>query len=240
MRIACCICVVVILLLSRPIRATDAPAPVESFVTAHLAGKVTDADGKALRGVKVFFNRATGAPMDLSPEALRELSALTDVNGRYELTLRPRGGPLVVREVFADLEDFVRGTQMMTSLSIGLRAGDTATVDFVLNPGQVVGGDVRIPLNQAQLAAGVRENEIKHVLLVDGPAFSGLTANARAYTTQPGEYCFEIYLPPGKYSLKVIDSADPLELSDVTRGTRSLVVQPEPVRVDRRRGRCCV
>ncbi|HEX4793964.1 MAG TPA: S41 family peptidase [Humisphaera sp.] len=225
MRIACFICFVVTVVLSRPIFAEDAPAAAENFATAHLAGNVVDADGKPLRGVKVFFNRATGAPMDMGPAALRGLSALTDERGHYELTLRFKGGPLVVREVFADLDEFVRGAH--DALSLALRAGDTATVDFVLHPGQAVSGDVRIPPDDRQLAAGERENQIKHILLVDGPALSGLTANARAYSTQPGGH-FEIYLPPGKYSLKVIGSADPLELTDITPGQRNLVLASEP------------
>lgn len=224
MRVASCIGLVAFLLLVCRVHA-QLPATAEKYVTAHLAGTVTAADGKPIAGADVFFNRATDAPMDLSPAALRAMRVTTDAKGHYEMPLRFIGGPLVIREVFAQMKDFTRCAH--DDLSIAVRAGDTATVDFVLYPGRIVSGDVRIPLDVAERDAGLQANQVRHVVVVDGGPLSGLTTNARAYPTESGGH-FEIYLPPGTYSLKVIDAADPVELKDVTPGRRGLVLAPAP------------
>src|SRR5437764_1289946 len=97
------------------------------FDSAQIAGTVTDAAGKPISGVSVMVNRTTGARMDLKSMVL---PAITDTDGRYELTLRfAKGETAVVREVFAEKKGFVRAGP---PLEIPLHAGEKANLAFSL------------------------------------------------------------------------------------------------------------
>jgi hypothetical protein len=181
----------------------------QGFVSARLTGEVMDLAGAPLAGVTVLVNRTSGAAMS---GGLPQTT--TDKDGRYELVLRfEHGKTLIVREVFAESKGYARSAP---AIELPLAADTTRTLDFTLRKGEVIAGTVKAP-----------PPNIRHVLLVNGPTIAHLSDNARAYLAESNG-TFEIYLPPGEYSIQTLTTRQKWERSGVKTGERNVVLEPSP------------
>jgi hypothetical protein len=181
----------------------------QGFVSARLTGKVIDSEGAPMAGVTVLVNRTMGAALS---GGLPQTT--TDKGGRYELVLRfEPGKTLMVREVFAEAKGYARGASAM---ELPLGADTTRNLDFTLAKGEVIAGTVK-----------AAPSNIRHVLLVNGSAVAHLVQNARSYLAESNG-TFEIYLPPGEYSIETLTTRQKLERSGVKTGERNVVLEPAP------------
>lgn len=195
----------------------------ENFITEMVTGTVTDAEGKAIEGAVVRFNRATDARMDLNGP----LEATTNAEGKYELPLRFESGKtLIVRELFADKAGYVRGAPNM---ALPLSEGNPATQDFVLQPGLIFAGELRIPVSFEERRSRVPPQDRQSLIQVMGPALADRSVNSRLYRTQPGGK-FEIYLPEGEYSVEQAFTigAQRGRWSNLKSGRKDLLLEIKP------------
>jgi hypothetical protein len=83
-----------------------------------VAGRITNDDGNAVEGAVVV-----AAPLDPGAPAVPEIAIVADANGRYQWPLRGGRYELTVR---------AEGYQQV-SKRVAVRAGEVATLDFVLS-----------------------------------------------------------------------------------------------------------
>ena len=191
----------------------------EEFDSCHIQGSVTDASGKPLVGASVGLNRSEGA--EHAPG--NKYETITDKNGRYELTVRfAKGQTLIVREVFADLRGYVRGAPPLT---LPLKDGEQGTVDFQLKEGAMVAGQLRLPLQPWERR--LPSKSIVRVLEVSNTDFDKLTINARCHLVG-ADGKFEVYVPPGEYTLRVVNYSDVPEWKDIKAPSSDLVLELPP------------
>jgi hypothetical protein len=206
--------------------STALVARADNFDTALLRGKVVDAANKPIAGAAVRWNRLSGAKVDI----MRPAQATTDQDGAYELTIAfEKGKPITIAEVFAEAKNFARTAR---GVDAPLRGGEATTLDFALTPGKSISGIVRLPPPAAQLAAGTKPDALpRYFMRIDGPYFERLPFNARHFFTEPGGR-FEIYLPPGEYSLFIGPPTgypdEAVELRGIKPGQRELVLELPP------------
>lgn len=155
----------------------------QDLAPARIVGRVTNSSGEPLVGAKVFWNRAEGYIDTDKPSDTR-----TDAGGRYELVIGfTKNEPVTIREVFADLDGYVRGE---STGDVPLRGGDKAALDFRLEKGEVLGGAFKLP------------DPATRMFLIQGSNLKTRTINARLrFTDADGN--FKTYLPPGEYTLEL-------------------------------------
>jgi hypothetical protein len=177
------------------IRSTLAHA--DEFDSFRIRGIVTDADAQPLVGAKVTLNRFEGARLVEN----NKWDATTDKDGRYELTLRVvKGQTPTIREIFADLKGYIRAAP---PLELTLKVGEEATVDFRLEKGVLLGGHLKLPLlpgEEKRPPGSIRRRYVE----VSSPDFDQLTVNARIHLVGT-DGMFEIYVPPGIYTLRMVN-----------------------------------
>jgi beta-lactamase regulating signal transducer with metallopeptidase domain len=200
---------------------TVATAPSQNVVaTARITGRVTDSAGNPLSGAKVVWNLASGGRIDLDHTPN---TATSDKTGRYELTLRfQRGETLVIHEMFADLDGYVRAAPV---LEIPLTDGKEGKQDFRLEKGEVLGGVLRRPPKRVDDNLPKWPPKGPILFTVTGPNLSPRPNNALLYTTDPNGR-FAIYLPHGEYTLTPsMYRPGTKEWTNLRTGQRDLVLQ---------------
>jgi len=195
-------------------------ALAEEFDTSTLHGVVKNAQGDPVAGVRVWINRTSNARM--APGLKTE--GVTDDQGKYEIPLRyEQGKSLSVREVFADKAGFVRG---ISGDAIQVRAGDKTRQDYQLQPGEILAGELRLPLLPSE--RGRDPASVRRILAVFGPNVDKLPLNARCFIPD-ARGKFEIYLPEGEYSLRVLGyGSGPIELTKLRPPRRDLRIEMAP------------
>ena len=195
--------------------AAAAP-PHDDVASARITGRVTDSAGKPLFGAKVIWNVARGGRVDTdhTPNG-----ATSDKTGRYELPLRfERGATLVIHEMFADLNGYVRAAPF---LEIPLTDGKEGKQDFRLERGEILGGVLRRPPKRVD----DKMPEWPIVFRVTGPNLSPRPYNALHYRADPSGR-FAIYLPHGEYTLTpTFYRPGTKEWTNLRTGQRGLVLQ---------------
>lgn len=201
--------------------ANEAPAAPQEFVSAKLAGKVTDTAGQPVSGATVLINRTSGARLD-GRLGGNDFKSTTDEAGRYELTVRfASGKTLIVREVFAEKPGYVRAAP---PLELRLKGGETENLPFVLEKGEIFAGVVRVPLTDVERLSRRKAEEMQRVLEISGPALDRLTLNARSVLTEPGGR-FEAWVPRGEYLVRLHGyQAEPVEWTGLKSGQTNLVL----------------
>jgi hypothetical protein len=176
------------------------PPPTESV--ASVGGRVSDAAGQPLEGAFVRVNQCS----DAIPVDMEQMQAVTDADGRYQFPVRWRDGEsLDIRSVLVTKAGYVRSE---AAIADKMTPGRTATLDFVLTPGEVIAGAVQARIEHPP------DEEPRYLLTISGGDFS------QSLSTEPGG-TFEIYVPPGTYTLAVMHPKIELE---VRSGTRDLVI----------------
>ncbi len=191
----------------------------EEFDSCRIQGTVTDAAGNPLAGASVGLNRSEGA--EHAPD--NKYEAITDNNGRYQLMVRfAKGQTLIAREVFADLRGYVRGAPPLT---LPLKDGEQGTVDFRLEKGAMLAGQLRLPLEPWE--RGRPPKSIVRVLEVSNSDFEKLTINARCHLFG-ADGRFEVYVPSGEYTLRVVNYNDFPEWKEIKAPSRDLTLELPP------------
>lgn len=192
------------------------------YHSSRLSGKVVDAAGMPLAGATVLVNNTQGAEVDL--ESISDWTTTTDKDGSYTLTLRyKKGQTLSVREVFADMPGYVRGAP---KLRLPLADGKPATLDFRLEKGEVISGEIKLPLlpDERDLPDEALKS-YKRVFEIIGKPIESLTINARCFLTGiDGK--FEVYVPPGEYTLRAVSyDFESIEWKGIRSGQKDLVLE---------------
>ena len=107
-------------------------------------------------------------------------------------------------------------------LTLPLKNGERGAVDFRLEKGAILAGDLQLPLEPWESKA--EGKSIVRVLQVSNPDFDKLTTNARCYLTGANGK-FEIYVPPGEYTLRVINYGDRPEWKEIRAPSSRLVLE---------------
>lgn len=193
-------------------RAADPAAPIQQSL---LTGTVTGASGRPVAGARVYVNSCRGgAPADAT-ELLE--GARTDERGRYRLTVRFRGDSLIVEETRCEADGYIRSVSRQR---VGLQPGRVHDgPDFRLERGQVLAGRVTWPVTTFEATAGIRPEDRRFTLRVEGPSFDALYHTARGGR-------FEIFVPPGTYTLTLMLGSDRPELKGVRAPARDLHIRP--------------
>lgn len=189
-----------------------------SVTSATVAARVTEAGDRPLSGVLVWINQVSGplAPGFALPRAT------TDADGACELPVRfLDGADCVVTELFAEKEGHVR-----TALgsAIPLRKGERHRVALLMERGEELAGELRVPPTPQERAAGMTTGTLRHVFEVSGPGVEGLSLNARIYETEPGGK-FSVRLPRGEYTISLL-TREEVSWEGVRTGQRDLVLAP--------------
>jgi hypothetical protein len=119
---------------------------------------------------------------------------------------------------------------------LSLQKGNAATVDFHLEKGEVIAGVIRLQLmpwerdvpantitriSNPAMSNGALDPLSNWTFHVEGPNVNRVPASARGYQTD-GDGRFEIYVPHGEYTLRVLWDGEPIEWKGITSGQRGL------------------
>ena len=190
-------------------------SPADGDNRAVLRGTVTDIDGVPLAGVTVRIGRCSGA----KPLNFNDFHVLTNEQGKYSITLRwIDDAHLTLASIQAALPHYV--AQESTE-EVRVSTGDGKTLDFQLQPGQILAGRIERPLTNMEKTAGLTAADNRYQFTVANDSF-----RQSAITERGG--AFSLYVPPGKYTIRVLDP--PLIIADVAVPAEDLLLQPEPVK----------
>ena len=192
--------------------AADQAEPIHQSV---LTGTVVDDAGQPIAAARVYVNSCRGgAPADVT-ELLE--GARTDEAGRYRLRVRFRGETMVVEETRAEAEGYIRGASRER---VELHPGRTHDgPDLALHRGQVLAGRVTWPLTTFEAAAGIRPEDRRFTLRIEGRSFDALYHTARGGR-------FEIFVPQGTYTVTLMLGSDRPELANVRAPATDLHIRP--------------
>ncbi len=186
----------------------------QQIKTATIAGTVRTQDGKTHAGVlvKILTLRSDGG-RDYQVHNKNLPEAKTDREGKYKLTLRFSGeGNPVLGVLAAELKGYVRAEP---APELVLKDGQTATVDITMRPGKVLAGTINVSPTVSQLEIGAKPDEQDWWFSVKGPSFGQLHRAAKNGS-------FEVYVPPGAYSIRCLFHPKSPEWKDLKSGSRDL------------------
>jgi C-terminal processing protease CtpA/Prc len=199
----------------------------QEFATAKLTGRVTDSSDAPIVGADVTWNMISGARIDRA----RPIKTTTDKDGRYELTLGFEADKTItVKEVFANAGGFIRAS---SPVATPLKGDESATLDFVLEKGEVLAGTMRLPLayHERTMPKSAQEAVSKRLFWVKGPKLKEPTNNANLYQTDSSGR-FRIYLPPGEYTLEAVgyggDGKEPVLWKGIKTGQENVLLEVPP------------
>lgn len=181
---------------------------------AQVTGKVHDAADKPVSAARVSISQRPGELA--SPD---RLVAITGKDGAFSLSINiAPNKPFVVREVWAEKSGFVRAEDRALH---ELKAGAKLVLDFRLARGEVLAGNVEVPLSLKERNAGVQMTDRQFALVVSGPSF------AQTHVTAKGGN-FKLWVPKGEYAVEVralAPAAVVVKPRKVKSGSRNLVLR---------------
>jgi hypothetical protein len=190
---------------SGPMPPADEPWPA----TVH--GRVTDEQGRPLEGALVQVNNLQWVSVVRPPSGF---NTRTDKNGRYSMTLKCDGTfRLHVTRMWAEKSGFVR---TVNADRHKISPGGAATVDFVLKPGEVFGGTVKLRKNPRKKA----DSDPLMILELIAPDYQ------QHVEVKHGE--FEVFVPPGSYEVRLDAAGKKLKWTGLKSGRRDHVLEQEP------------
>jgi carboxyl-terminal processing protease len=190
----------------------------DDIKSARIEGIVRDAAGKPISGAIVLINRTTDAlPVNGLPKTK------TGPDGKYALELRYRGEtPIVMRELWVEAKGYVRGQEMKAH---PLKNGALERVEFQLELGEILAGEIYDPPSSTQLGNG-NGTKPQYVVEVRGDGFQ------QFHLAEGGR--FEIYVPAGVYAIRCLNHHPITDWSGLKSGSRDLKLEPKPVVLDER------
>jgi carboxyl-terminal processing protease len=208
-----------IILVAASLQASD-------WGTVRFTGKVTDASGKPIKNVTVMINQvsnaAIGGESATNAQAIfhymDSLKTLTDADGKYDLPLLLKSDAANVRcELWFDKKQFVRVEKVVR---FSPRDGMVETLDAKLQPGLILAGVISVP----EIKNNPSIKDWIYLFEVTNKDFHDIFITDKA-TNKGG--AFEIYLPPGEYSIRGLDTPS-LKFDKVKAGTTNLMLEPPP------------
>jgi hypothetical protein len=166
--------------------------PAGATWTAGVKGRVTDAKGNPVSGAEVLVNNTQWVKMVTDSEGWK---TKTGPDGRYAITLKCQGQyRLHVTGVWAQKTGFIR---KVNSDRHKLLPGESATIDFTLQTGELFGGTIRVPPDPWERNLGPW-HKLTHLITVSGPGVN------ETVLVKEGER-FELTLPAGTYTVELLD-----------------------------------
>jgi len=182
-----------------------------------LAGTVTDHAGKPVAGALVRVNRWDG--LVVGDKWAMFKGVRTDEKGRFTMPVRYRGESMKLKEIWADKKGCVRDVRWGNFV---LNDRQKITIDFRIAPGEILAGRVAWPLTVAEKMAGVTEDTRRILLRVVGKSY-------RSNHLAGKGGAFEIYVPPGEYTIEVFVARRRIKRDGIRAPARDLVIQPPKI-----------
>jgi hypothetical protein len=186
------------------------PPAADAVWTVTVTGKVTDAKGGAIAGADVGVNNMQWVKVLWNDGSNK---TKTGPDGRYSIILKCQGTTRAhVTKVSAEKSGLIRGDNGQRHK---LLPGESATVDFVLKPGEPFGGTLKIRQSDDE------PRDMMYMLRVVG---SGVHESIFLHNAEK----FERTLPPGKYTVDLQNGGKNLSWPDLKTGKADYVFDEPP------------
>jgi RNA polymerase sigma factor (sigma-70 family) len=189
------------------------PPKVDAVWTVTVRGTVIDAKGAPIAGAEVIVNRMSGVTVFWDHHTNRTASG---PDGRYSITLKCQGTTRAnITGMWAEKPGLARTDNTEDHK---LLPGESASVDFVLKPGELFGGMLNVLRHPFD-----SNPDFQHLLEVKGDKVY------RHVSVRNGER-FSLLLPPGKYTVELHRGHNNLTWPNLKTGTTDHVFEEPPFR----------